>query len=321
MYLKNIRFAVLCYAIKIVLVIMLYNVSSLTLASGDHDNNLYGGNSDEQQEHTDSTVISNKQIALSNIKTEKASLQSLNITKTLFGVVSTPQDKIFRVFSTYQSLVKKVHVFEGQKVVEGQLLLTLFNKQNLQTYTISSPSKGEITRRLVNIGDHADENILLEIMDLSQVWIELSAFPKDIELLSKAQTVWVYDLHQHKKTQGEIIYVAPIMTNGHIARARALLQNRTDHWRPGMHIKANVVINKSTKSLVVKTSALQILDSNTVVFTKHGNTFKSTKVKTGISDDTYTQIINGLHIGDEYVSINSFIIKADIKKDGASHSH
>jgi cobalt-zinc-cadmium efflux system membrane fusion protein len=307
--------------------------SSLTIASNDHHHEtdsrkkvLHEQHEDDkhledQEVHSDSTEISDEQITLSNIKTEQASLREINISTTLFGVVSTAQDKTFRVFATYESLVKKVHVSEGQKIKKGQLLLTLFNKQNLQTYTISSPSNGEITKRLVNTGDHADENILLEIIDLSQVWIELSAFPQDIELLSKAQTVWVYDLHQHKKSKGKIIYVAPIMTNGHIARARALLQNKTDHWRPGMHIKASVVVNKFPSTLAVKTSALQILEGNTVVFTKHGNTFESAQVTTGISDDMYTQITSGINAGDEYVSVNSFIIKADIKKDGASHSH
>jgi cobalt-zinc-cadmium efflux system membrane fusion protein len=315
MYFINMRFIERCFAVIMLMIISLL-FPFLALASDNHHDKGIS-----KKSHTDSTVISDEQIVLSNIKIEQASLRSLNITKTLFGIVSTPQDKTFRIFATYESLVKKVHVSEGQKVIEGQLLLTMFNKQNLQTYVISSPSDGEITKRLVNTGDHADENILLEIIDLSQVWIELSAFPQDIELLSKAQTVWIYDLHQHKKSQGEIIYVAPIMTNGHIARARALLQNQSDHWRPGMHIKANVIVRKSSSSLVVKTSALQILEGNTVVFTKQGNTFKSTIVTTGISDNIYTQITDGLNIGDQYVSVNSFIIKADIKKDGASHSH
>jgi cobalt-zinc-cadmium efflux system membrane fusion protein len=272
-------------------------------------------------DHEDSTHISDKQIHLSGIKTEAVQPVTLDITTTLFGSVATPQDKAFRIFSSYESLVKQVHVGEGQTVKKGQLLLTLFNKQNLQTYTLTSPSNGEVTKRFVNTGDHADENILLEITDLSNVWIELSAFPKDIETLAKGQDILVYDMHQHKKSKGKIIYVAPIMTEGHIARARAILKNPQQHWRPGMHIKADIKVNTSKVALAIKTSALQRLDGKSVVFTKEGNEFRSRPVVLGQSDHSYTEIISGLEAGDEYVSENSFVIKADIKKDGASHDH
>ena len=102
--------------------------SSLTIASNDHHHDtdprkkvLHEQHEDDkhledQEVHSDSTEISDEQITLSNIKTEQASLREINISTTLFGVVSTAQDKTFRVFSTYESLVKKVHVSEGQKV-------------------------------------------------------------------------------------------------------------------------------------------------------------------------------------------------------------
>jgi cobalt-zinc-cadmium efflux system membrane fusion protein len=218
-------------------------------------------------------------------------------------------------------LVKKVHVVEGQTVKKGQVLLTLFNRQSLRTYTLVSPTDGDITQRFVNTGDHADKNILLEVTDLSSVWIELSAFPHDIETLAKGQDVWVYDMHQHNRTKGKIIYVAPIMTEGHIARARAILSNKQQHWRPGMHIKADINIDTPKVPLAVKTSALQRLEGKSVVFTKEGNQFDSRPVVLGKSDQLFTEIISGLSQGDEYVSENSFIIKADIKKNGASHDH
>lgn len=275
----------------------------------------------KEVESHDSTKLSKSQVNLSGIQTNIAATEILNVSKTLYGVIQIPQDKSFRIYASYESLVKKVHVSEGQRVNKGQLLLTLSNKQTLQTYTLTSPSDGEVTKRYANTGDHADENVLLEITDLSHVWVELSAFPKDINLLSQGQSVWVHDMHLEKKDKGEIIYIAPIMSEGHIARARASLKNEQKHWRAGMHIKADIQIDTSQVTLAVKTSALQTLNGNDVVFTKHGDTFKSTQVKLGKSDGIYTEIISGLSHGDEYVSENSYIVKADIKKDGASHNH
>ena len=41
----------------------------------------------------------------------------------------------------------------------------------------------------------------------------------------------------------------------------------------------------------------------------------------GRSDGVYSEVLSGLKAGDSYVVDNSYLIKADIEKAGASHDH
>lgn len=276
---------------------------------------------DHDDEHTDSTTISSYYIQTSGIKSETAGPQTLIQTDTLFGVIAPVQDQVFSLHASFPSMVEKVFVQVGDQVKKGQTLARLTNILTLQIYTLKSPSEGEVTSRSVNTGDRVDAEEILVISDLSKVWVDMSAFPENVERLSIGQRAKVYDLHDHEKSIGEISYIAPQMTGGHIARARATIDNNEGHWRPGMHVKADIEIANKTVALAVKRDALQKMENNNVVFEREGNNFTVRAIEVGEQDDNWVEVLSGLKTGAEYVSKNSFILKADILKSGASHDH
>ncbi|WP_419810906.1 efflux RND transporter periplasmic adaptor subunit [Bacterioplanoides sp.] len=258
---------------------------------------------------------------LSGIKTELAAAQTITQKDTLFGVISAAQDKVFHLHAPYSSIVEKVQVQVGDTVTKGQTLMRLKNTETLQTYALKSPVNGEITELTVNQGDRADSQALMQISDLSRVWVNLSAFPENIEKLRIGQNVDVYDMHDHEHAFGSIEYVAPQMTGGHIARARAVIDNRDGHWRPGMHIKADIKTSERQVPLAVKTSALQRFRDMPVVFAKYDNHYEVRMLEMGEQNDDWIEVLGGLEPGTEYVTENSFLLKADVLKDGASHDH
>ena len=271
--------------------------------------------------HEGRTEISERQQQLAKLDTERAGPMTLAFTDTLFGVITPMADRVFRVNAPYPGIVESVEVSLGDKVSKGQKVVTLLNTQTLQSYTLSSPADGEVTARLVNAGDRGDDGTLLEITDFSEVWIELSAFPENIEKIAVGQTITAYDLHHHEVVKSTISYISPAMTGGHIARARATIPNPDGHWRPGMHLKADVETARRDVPLAVRNSALQTFREMPVVFARYGNTFEVRMVELGATTDEYSEVLGGLDPGTEYVTNNSFIIKADVLKDGASHDH
>ena len=273
------------------------------------------------ESHEGRTTISDRQLKLAGVETDTAGEATLTIKDTLFGVIAAPADNVYRINAPYLGLVETVHVLVGEQVKKGQRLLTLTNTDTLQHYSVKSPANGEVTERFVNQGDRADGRVLLEIVDLSTVWVEMSAFPESIEKLAVGQPVTVRDLHQHEAATGTISYVAPHMTGGHIARTRAVIDNPDGHWRPGMHINADIQIASRQVPLAIKASALQSFRDRPVVFAKYGNEFEVRMVELGESNGDTIEVLGGLKPGTEYVTGNSFLIKADILKDGASHDH
>ncbi|NJN06007.1 MAG: hypothetical protein HC814_06070 [Rhodobacteraceae bacterium] len=59
----------------------------------------------------------------------------------------------------------------------------------------------------------------------------------------------------------------------------------------------------------------------TVVFLNEGDIYEVLPVTTGLRDGDLVEITAGLEPGMRYVTANSFLIKADILKSGASHDH
>ena len=265
--------------------------------------------------------IPDRMLALSEVETESAGPQTLTLTRTIYGIISKAEDQVFHVHAPYPGIIQSVLVNTGDKVKKGQRLLTVLNQQTLQTYAVTSPASGEITMRPAKRGDRTDMGSLVEVSDLSTVWVEMSMFPQDIEQISEGMNVQVSDLHGEHSVESKLDYLSPQMTGGHIARARATIANPEGNWRPGMHITAKVVIDRIEVPLAVKRSALQTFREMPVVFGRFGNMFEVRMVRLGREDDEYVEVTGGLKAGTEYVTNNSYLLKAEVLKDGASHDH
>jgi cobalt-zinc-cadmium efflux system membrane fusion protein len=73
--------------------------------------------------------------------------------------------------------------------------------------------------------------------------------------------------------------------------------------------------------LAVAAGALQRHDGQDVVFAVEGDAYVVRPVVTGATGDGIVEIRSGLAPGARYVSGNSYVIKADLEKSGASHDH
>lgn len=266
-------------------------------------------------------VISDRLINLSNIKTERAGEETLTFSDTLFGIIAPIEQQLYSVNAPYPGIIEQLYVATGDKVKQGQVVAQVQNSATLQSYKILSPATGQVTQRLLNRGDSTTGKSLLKLADLSSVWVDLSAFPKNIEKLSVGLPVSIGDNHGGDSTKSTISYIAPLMTGGHIARARAVIDNSEGHWRPGMHVKAQIVTRTKQVPLAVRVQALQTFRDMPVVFVQYGNTFEVRMVELGERDGDYVEVLGGLEAGARYVVENSYLLKADVLKDGAKHAH
>jgi cobalt-zinc-cadmium efflux system membrane fusion protein len=91
--------------------------------------------------------------------------------------------------------------------------------------------------------------------------------------------------------------------------------------QPGMRLMAEVVIAETEVPLTVQESGLQSFRDFTVVYAKVGDTYEVRMLELGRRDGERVEVLGGLRPGEIYVSDNSFLIKADIDKSGASHDH
>jgi cobalt-zinc-cadmium efflux system membrane fusion protein len=100
-----------------------------------------------------------------------------------------------------------------------------------------------------------------------------------------------------------------------------LLGGATPGWRPGQFVEGTITVDRVEVPLAVRQTGLQGFRDFTVVYARVDDTYEVRMLDLGRSDGQFVEVLGGLEPGTLYVSGNSYLIKADIEKSGASHDH
>jgi membrane fusion protein, heavy metal efflux system len=267
------------------------------------------------------TQIPNTVAEESGIKTEMAGSTVIAEYLSLNGRVQIDPNKQSSVRARYPGIVKSTRKKLGDKVRKGESLLTIQNNVSLQNYDVFAPIAGVITKRNVQTGESTDGNVLYEITDLNQVWITLDVFSKDIEKIKSGQQVLLTTL-DGKEFQGEIKDFLPaVSVESQTHQAVVPLDNTSGELRPGQMIKARIKVAEHDVQLAVKQSGVQQFRDFKVVYARFDDMYEVRMLDLGRADEEWIEVLGGLKAGTEYVTENSYLIKADIEKSGASHDH
>jgi membrane fusion protein, heavy metal efflux system len=259
--------------------------------------------------------------AASGVKTSTAGPATIRDVLPLMGRVAIDRSRQAQVRARFPGIVRAVPVNLGDHVRRGQTLATVEGNDSMRRYAVTAPLDGVVLARNTNVGDVAGEAPLFEIADLSSVWIELNAVGRDADRLRPGQTVSVRPASGGEALATRIDALVPVTHAGMSVVARAQIPNRNSAWRPGMAVVGEVTVAQREVPLAVKISGLQRFRDFTVVFAKVGDTYEVRMLELGDRDDTSVEVLGGLKPGTAYVSEQSFLIRADIEKSGASHDH
>ncbi|TDR45580.1 cobalt-zinc-cadmium efflux system membrane fusion protein [Tahibacter aquaticus] len=255
------------------------------------------------------------------IKTELTGPATIRDELHLMGVVAIDENRQARVRARFPGLVREVRAGLGDTVTAGQALATVESNESLRAYTVTSPIAGVVTARSTNAGDVAGDSVLFEITDLTQVWVDLHAFGTGASKLQPGQPVTIRSSFGELEAEATLDRVLPIAAAGsQSVTARVRLPN-DGRWRPGLAVSADVVVGTRDVPLAVKVAGLQRFRDFTVVFTQVGGTYEVRMLELGARDGESVEVLEGIAPGIPYVTEQSFLIKADIDKSGASHDH
>ncbi|MDE1044592.1 MAG: hypothetical protein OSA05_04905, partial [Nitrospinaceae bacterium] len=102
---------------------------------------------------------------------------------------------------------------------------------------------------------------------------------------------------------------------------RIVIPNNKGDFRPGGYVTVELIIAERNVLVVVEPDAIQSFRDWSVVFVKYGSQLEARPVELGENDGNRVEILQGLKDGEEYVAVNSYAVKAEIEKSGATHSH
>lgn len=255
------------------------------------------------------------------ILTETAGPQTIVKALHLSGRVQTVPNRLASVRARYPGVVQRVQRNLGDTVKAGDLLARIQSNESLQNYNLKAPIDGVILSRDIQIGMNTGEAPLFMIVDLSQVWVELDVFGKDLDKIKTGQAARISSL-DNGPIDGVIDWVSPLASHAsQSVQARVVLDNRDGKLRPGQFVRASVTVDEVPVELAVRQSAIQQFRDFRVVFAKIGDTYEVRMLELGERNAEWVEVTGGLNPGTEYATENSYLIKADIEKSGASHDH
>jgi cobalt-zinc-cadmium efflux system membrane fusion protein len=105
------------------------------------------------------------------------------------------------------------------------------------------------------------------------------------------------------------------------ATGRAVIPNIKGELRAGGYVTVDLILGERKVPMVVELDAIQNFRDWSVVFVKYGSLLEARPLKLGEKDGNKVEVLQGLKVGDQYVAKNSYVVKAEIEKSGATHSH
>jgi cobalt-zinc-cadmium efflux system membrane fusion protein len=239
------------------------------------------------------------------------------------GLLTPVDGRVAQVMARFPGPIRSLRANVGDSVRAGQVLASIESNLSLTTYTVSAPIAGVVLARQAQVGGVAGEGTaLFEIGDLSTLWVDLHIFGNDTQHITAGVPVTVSRMTDGVSQTTTLERVLPgTATASQSTVARATLRNDDGLWRPGAAVKARIVVATKPAALVVPLGAVQSMDGKDVVFVRAGDTYTARAVTLGARDAGQVEVIEGLKAGEEVVVEQSYVVKADIGKAGASHEH
>jgi len=287
-------------------------------------NTVYKGQSYSWQydNHEGRTLIPGNIALEMGIQTEAVGPVTLTETRTLTGRVQTNPNRLSRVRPRFAGVVKAIRHELGDVIRAGDILATVQSNESLQEYHVKAPINGLIVKRDIQVGEATGDEPLFVIVDLSEVWVELDVFVRDLELINKGQAVMVESLDGNYRKAASIDWVSPLTAHAsQSVRARVIVANEDGALRPGQFIRGHVTVAEHAVSLAVRQTALQRFRDFQVVFARFDDVYEVRMLELGRRNNEWVEVLGGIESGTQYVTENSYLIKADIEKSGASHDH
>lgn len=153
------------------------------------------------------------------------------------------------------------------------------------------------------------------------MWVNLAIFPADLRRVRIGAPVTIFTESGGAPVSGVIDRINTVAEDNQAVLARVTLDNTGGLLFPGSYVRAQVEVAEYTVPLAVRREGLQAFRDFTVVFAQFGDVYEVRMLELGRRDAAWAEVLGGLEPGTHYVTANSYLVKADIEKAGASHDH
>jgi Cu(I)/Ag(I) efflux system membrane fusion protein len=222
----------------------------------------------------------------------------------------------------YEAAKEKLRLW---KLSDAQIA-DIENSGVVQNYfNIISDTKGTVTLKRVNTGDHVSEGtVLFDIADLSQVWVMFDAYESDLMFLNKGDKItFTMQAMPGKTFTGSIAFIDPVIDPvTRVAKVRVEVNNATGNLKPEMFATGIVKANLAdyANSIIIPRTAVLWTGKRSIVYIKKlvndESVFTLREIELGPMLGNSYVVTSGLVEGEEIVTQGAFSVDAAAQLEG-----
>ena len=163
-----------------------------------------------------------------------------------------------------------------------------------KTIALPSPISGFVSKVNVNIGKYVNPTeVLFEIVNPSDIHLNLVVFEKDVSKLYIGQELYAYSNNKpDKKYRCKIILIGHDLSPERTVEVHCHFEDFDNTLLPGMYMNADIQV-QGTQLYALPEESIVNFEAKDYVFADLGNhKYRMTLVNTGISQNGYTEIKN-----------------------------
>ena len=246
--------------------------------------------------------------------------------RMLQGVMRMPlaskqHAELYQAFNQALSEAEVAVANANQKL--SALGLSTSSVSGLNRIELRAPFNGIVIEKHLSLGEAVKEDAaVFTISDLTQVWAEINVPAKDLPSVRVGEKVTIKATAFEASATGTVAFVGALIgEETRTAKARVVLENPKGAWRPGLFVNVEVVSEETAAPVTISADAVQNVGEKPVVFLKVNGGFIAQPVKLGRSDGKRIEVLQGLKSGMSYASSGSFVVKSELGKGSAEHTH
>ena len=203
-------------------------------------------------------------------------------------------------------------------------LISSYGGSGSGTIEVRAAMSGTILQVLSAVGSNVTPaSPLFKIANTSQLLAVVNVPADKLNVINPNAKVTVKPQVQESTEEalGKIKYISDVIDpKTRTAQVFIEIANQFK-WRSGQLITAKIFENQSMKAMVVREDALQNFRDWDVVFIRVGNDFEARPLELGEKYNGFVEVKSGLKAGQVYAAGNSYLLKAELGKSGATHDH
>jgi len=268
----------------------------------------------EELARIESAELGEAQAALSTLRAQTELAEADNKRKEMLVQEGIASQRVAEVTA------KELEVTRAQRRAAAKQVQSMVGGARrggqLGEFYLASPIDGEVVAVYVYQGQAVEpSHTAFQVADLSELWVVLSVFERDLQLVSVGDRVKVQAGGEQTIVPGVVDYVGSVLDPvTHTATVRVIVDNADRRLRVSQSVVARIESQQATvQAVAVPHRAVVLVDGAPMVFVMTApDQVVPRVVKLGAQDDERVEIVEGLSLGEQLVVDGVFALKSEL---------